>query len=77
MIPVVRQGKKEITPAKEVILHSKNNLFVDLEVVQRSMVLFYNITVEGTLLRQLNLAVHSFQRIDSAISIFAVLPSCG
>lgn len=77
VIPAVRQGKKEITPAKEVILHSKNNLFVDLEVVQRSMVLFYNITVEGTLLRQLNLAVHSFQRIDSAISIYAVLPSCG
>lgn len=56
----VRQGKKEITAAKEVILHSKNNLFVDLEVVQRSMVLFYNITVEGTLLRQLDFAVHSF-----------------
>lgn len=52
VIPAVRQGRKEITPAKEVILHSKNNLFVDLEVVQRSMVLFYNITVEGAWPRQ-------------------------
>lgn len=47
-IPEVRQGKKVVRPAKEVTLHSKNNLFAELEVVQRSMVLFYDMTVEGS-----------------------------
>ena len=47
VIPEVRQGNKVITRAKEVILDNKNNLFVDLEVVQRSMVMFYGMTVEG------------------------------
>lgn len=46
-IPEVRVGGKVVTAAKEVILDSKNNLFVELEVVQRSMVLFYEMTVEG------------------------------
>lgn len=31
-------------------LDKSNNLFVDLEVVQRSMVKYYNITMEGMLL---------------------------
>ena len=47
-VPEVRQGKRIVRPAKEVILDSKNNLFAELEVVQRSMVLFYDITVEGS-----------------------------
>jgi len=46
-IPEVRQGKKVVQPMKEVTLRSKNNLFAELEVVQHSMVLFYDITVEG------------------------------
>jgi hypothetical protein len=46
-IPSVRRTGKDIVAAKEVILNSRNNLFVDLEVVQRSMVLFYGMTVEG------------------------------
>ena len=47
MIPEVRVAGKVTTSAKEVILDSKNSLFVDLEVVQRLMVMFYEITVEG------------------------------
>lgn len=47
VIPAIRIGKKIVAPEKEVILNSKNNLFVDLEVVQQSMVLFYDITVAG------------------------------
>jgi len=46
-IPLVRRAGKDIVAAKEVILNSRNNLFVDLEVVQRSMVLFYGMAVEG------------------------------
>jgi hypothetical protein len=40
-------GKKIVRGAKEVVLHSKNNLFAELEVVQRSMVLFYDVILEG------------------------------
>jgi hypothetical protein len=43
----VRVGNKVVTPAKEVILNIKNSLFVDLEVVQQSMVLFYGMSVAG------------------------------
>jgi hypothetical protein len=46
-IPEVRVGSKVVTPAKEVILNIKNSLFVDLEVVQQSMVLFYGMSVAG------------------------------
>ena len=47
-IPEVRVGGKVVTATKEVVLDSKNNLFVELEVVQRSMVMFYEMTTEGT-----------------------------
>ena len=47
IIPEVRIGKNVVRKSKEVILNDKNNLFVDIKVVQQSMVLFYNITVEG------------------------------
>lgn len=47
IIPEVRVAGKVITSAKEVILDSNNSLFVDLEVVQRSMVMFYEMTIEG------------------------------
>lgn len=47
IIPEVRVGKKIVRGAKEVILDDKNNLFAELEVVQRSMVLFYDMTMEG------------------------------
>ena len=47
-IPEVRVGGKVITAAKEVVLDSKKNLFVELEVKQRSMVMFYEITTKGT-----------------------------
>ena len=47
VIPEVRVGKNVVTKSKEVILNDKNNLFADIKVVQRSMVLFYDITVEG------------------------------
>ena len=47
IIPEVRVGKNVVRKSKEVILNDKNNLFVDIKVVQQSMVLFYNITVEG------------------------------
>lgn len=47
IIPEVRVGKKIVRGEKEVILDSKNNIFAQLEVVQRSMVLFYDMTVEG------------------------------
>ena len=43
----VRVGSKVVTPAKEVILNNKNSLFVDLEVVQRLMVMFYGMSVAG------------------------------
>ena len=43
----VRVGKKIVHAQKEVILDEKNNLFAELEVVQRSMILFYDITLEG------------------------------
>jgi hypothetical protein len=33
---------------KDVVLNDKNSLFTDLEVVQQSMVIFYDITVAGT-----------------------------
>jgi hypothetical protein len=33
--------------ANEVILDNKNSLFVELEVVQWSMVLFHKMTLEG------------------------------
>lgn len=46
-IPEVRVGGKVVTAAKEVVLDSKNSLFVELEVVQRSMVMFYEMTTEG------------------------------
>lgn len=49
-IPEVRVGGKVVTAAKEVVLDSKNNLFVELEVVQRSMVMFYEMTMEGTII---------------------------
>ncbi len=49
IIPEVRVGKKIVRGAKEVILDSKNNLFAQLEVVQRSMVLFYDMTVQGNI----------------------------
>lgn len=48
IIPEVRVGKKIVRGAKEVILDDKNNLFAELEVVQRSMVLFYDIIVKGS-----------------------------
>lgn len=44
----VRVGKTIVKKAKEVILKDKNNLFARLEVVQWSMVLFYDVTVEGS-----------------------------
>lgn len=47
IIPEVRVGKTIVKQAKEVILNNKNNLFARLEVVQRSIVLFYDVTVEG------------------------------
>ena len=47
IIPEVRVGRKIVRGAKEVTLDSKNNLFAELEVVQRSMVLFYDMTVQG------------------------------
>jgi len=47
IIPKVRVGRKIVRGAKEVIFDSKNNLFAELEVVQRSMVLFYDMTVQG------------------------------
>ena len=47
IIPEVRVGKNVVRKSKEVILNDKNNLFADIKVVQQSMVLFYNITVEG------------------------------
>lgn len=47
VIPEARVNKKVVKNSKEVILNDKNNLFANIEVVQRSMVLFYNITVEG------------------------------
>ena len=43
----MRVGKNVVRKSKEVILNDKNNLFADIKVVQQSMVLFYNITVEG------------------------------
>jgi len=46
-IPEVRVGKKVIRGAKEVILDNKNNLLAELEVVQRLMVMFCDMTVEG------------------------------
>ena len=48
-IPEVRVGGKIVKAAREVILDCKNNLFVELEAVQRAMVLFYKMTVEGVL----------------------------
>jgi len=39
-----RKKKKEIT---RVVLSSKNYLFVDIEVVQRTMVKLYGFTTEG------------------------------
>jgi hypothetical protein len=47
IIPEVLIGKKIVRGAKEVVFHSKNNLFAELEVVQRSMVLFYDVTLEA------------------------------
>lgn len=47
IIPEVRVGKNVVSKSKEVVLDDKNNLFADIRVVQRSMVLFYDITVEG------------------------------
>lgn len=47
VIPEVRVNRKVVSKSKEVILNDKNNLFAKIEVVQQSMVLFYNITVEG------------------------------
>lgn len=47
VIPEVRVGKNVVRKSKEVILNDKNNVFADIRVVQRSMVLFYDITVEG------------------------------
>ena len=47
IIPEVRVGKNVVRKSKEVILNDKNNLFANIKVVQQSMVLFYNITVEG------------------------------
>lgn len=47
IIPEVRVGKKVVRKSKEVILDNKNNLFADIKVVQQSMVLFYDITIEG------------------------------
>lgn len=38
-------GRKLVTTTKEVVLDSKNNLFVELEVVQWSMVMFYEMTM--------------------------------
>jgi hypothetical protein len=46
-IPEVRVGSKVVNPAKEVILNNKNSLFVNLEVVQQSMVMFYGMSVAG------------------------------
>lgn len=44
--PKTKGGGKRTMPL-EVKLDDKNTLFVDIEVVQRSMVMFYGITVEG------------------------------
>jgi hypothetical protein len=44
-----KRTKTNVIP-KEVILNDKNMLFVDLEVVQRSMVMFYGMTEAGNTL---------------------------
>lgn len=44
--PPTRTSDKAVV-VKEVKLDEKNSLFVELEAVQRSMVLFYGITEEG------------------------------
>jgi hypothetical protein len=45
--PKKKQVGSKVAPILDLKLDDKNSLFVDLEVVQRSMVKFYNIT-EGT-----------------------------
>lgn len=47
VISEARVGKNVVRQSREVILNEKNNLFADIRVVQKSMVLFYDITVEG------------------------------
>ena len=45
-----KKNKTSEDMVKEVVLTEKNSLFTDLEVVQRSMVIFYGITKEGVFL---------------------------
>lgn len=44
--PPLRTSSK-VVDVKEVKLDEKNSIFVDLEAVQRSMVLFYQVMEEG------------------------------
>jgi len=47
-VPVTNaKGKKKKSEITRVVLTSKNSLFVDIEVVQRTMVKLYGFTTEG------------------------------
>ena len=41
------KGKKKNPDISRVVLTTKNSLFVDIEVVQRTMVKLYKFTIEG------------------------------
>lgn len=45
--PPPSKTSSKVVDVKEVKLDEKNSIFVDLEAVQRSMVLFYQVTEEG------------------------------
>ena len=42
-----KKGTFALDATKDMVVTDRNSIFVDLEVVQRSMVHFYNITQEG------------------------------
>jgi hypothetical protein len=46
--PKKKQVGSKVVPILDLKLDDKNSLFIDLEVVQRSMVKFYDTTKEGT-----------------------------
>lgn len=47
-VPVTNaKGRKKKSEITRVVLTSKNNLFVDIEVVQKTMVKLYGFTTEG------------------------------
>jgi hypothetical protein len=48
LAPKKKQVGSKVAPILDLKLDDKNSLFIDLEVVQRSMVKFYDITEEGT-----------------------------